>query len=165
MIESTLSVDLGCGPNPRNFFGATECIGIDIISSSSEARVLRADLAIEKIPLPSSIADYVTAFDFIEHIPRVLYGDSRRNAFVELMNEVHRVLRPGGLFFSFTPAYPNLAAFSDPTHVNTITDETFPQYFCTPRNLASVYGFIGAFEFISQEWQHPHLKTLLRKPK
>jgi hypothetical protein len=45
------------------------------------------------------------------------------------MNEIFRTLKPGGIFFSKTPAYPISAVFSDPTHVNNITADTFPLYF------------------------------------
>jgi len=162
MVPMTISIDLGSGPIPKNPFGATKCIGIDIIEAASE-NILKADLSINPIPLATESVDFVTAFDFIEHIPRVVYNPTRRHCFVELMNEIYRVLKPGGLFFSFTPAYPNLAAFSDPTHVNIITDETFPNYFDSKKRLARVYGFHGHFDVLSQEWQHPHLKSILRR--
>lgn len=45
------------------------------------------------------------------------------------MNEVHRVLKPNGIFLHQTPAYPSTVAFRDPTHVNIITEETIPHYF------------------------------------
>jgi SAM-dependent methyltransferase len=163
MSQLTLSLDLGCGSTLKNPFNATKCIGIDVVNRG-HADVIVTDLCISTIPLLTESVDFVTAYDFLEHIPRVIYNPTRRNCFVELMNEIYRVLKPGGLFFSFTPAYPNMAAFSDPTHVNIITDETFPTYFDTKKNLASVYGFKGGFEIVSQEWQHPHLKTLMRRP-
>jgi hypothetical protein len=71
----------------------------------------------------------VTAHDFIEHIPKVICNPQRRNSFIELMNETWRVLKVGGRFLSVTPAFPQPAAFVDPTHVNIITEQIFPLYF------------------------------------
>jgi SAM-dependent methyltransferase len=82
--------------------------------------------------------------------------------FIDLMNEIHRILKPGGLFLSRTPAYPHKEAFQDPTHVNIITEDTFPTYFCN-EYLARIYGFNGAFTLITQEWCRPSLLTLIKK--
>jgi SAM-dependent methyltransferase len=160
--EMTKSLDLGCGLKPKNPYNAKEAYGIDI-RDDSEARVVKADLVIEPIPYPEKSFDYVTAHDFLEHIPRLIYAPTRRNAFVELMNEIHRVLKPGGIFMSFTPAYPQAAAFRDPTHVNFITEETFTLYFDDRHRWATAYGFHGAFQILSQEWRGAHLLSQMRK--
>jgi SAM-dependent methyltransferase len=159
---STKTLDLGCGPKPKNPFNATEVYGIDV-RTDVDAGIYKADLVVEPIPFPDESFDFVTAHDFLEHVPRLIYCPQRRNAFVEVMNEVWRVMKPGGVFLSFTPAYPQPAAFRDPTHVNIITDETFPAYFDSVNRWATAYGFNGAFEIISQEWRGPHLLSLLRK--
>ncbi|MEY4909102.1 MAG: hypothetical protein RL260_2820 [Pseudomonadota bacterium] len=158
----TTTLDLGCGDVPRNPFHADRLFGVDVRSNLA-GNIRSADLAIESIPFGDEQFDYVTAYDFIEHVPRVVYAPQRRNAFVELMNEVHRVLRPGGLFLSHTPAYPHGVAFRDPTHVNIITEETLPMYFDDQHRWASIYGFKGAFKVVQQRWQGPHLITLLQK--
>lgn len=156
------SLDLGCGLQPKNPFNAQEVYGVDV-RDDAEAHIVKADLVVEPIPFPDNSFEYVTAHDFLEHIPRLIYAPQRRNAFVEVMNEIHRVLKPGGVFMSFTPAYPHAAVFRDPTHINFITEETFPLYFDNQLRWASVYGFEGSFEIISQEWRGPHLLSLLRK--
>lgn len=156
------SLDLGCGLQPKNPFNAQEVYGVDV-RDDAEAHIVKADLVVEPIPFPDNSFEYVTAHDFLEHIPRLIYAPKRRNAFVEVMNEIHRVLKPGGVFMSFTPAYPHAAVFRDPTHINFITEETFPLYFDSQLRWASVYGFKGSFEILSQEWRGPHLLSLLRK--
>ncbi|HEX5357393.1 MAG TPA: class I SAM-dependent methyltransferase [Aquabacterium sp.] len=158
----TKALDIGCGPKPKNPFNATEVYGIDVRDDIDHG-IFRADLVVDPIPFPEDAFDFVTAHDFLEHIPRLIYCPQRRNAFVEVMNEVWRVLKPGGLFMSFTPAYPNPAAFRDPTHVNIITDETFPAYFDNVNRWATAYGFKGAFQILSQEWRGPHLLSIMRK--
>lgn len=159
---TTKSLDLGCGLQPKNPFNAQEVYGIDV-RDDAEAHIVKADLVIEPIPFPDYSFDYVTAHDFLEHVPRLIYLPQRRNAFVEVMNEIHRVLKPGGVFMSFTPAFPHGPAFRDPTHVNIITEETFPLYFDDKVRWASMYGFRGSFQILSQEWRGVHLMSLLRK--
>lgn len=163
----TRSLDLGCGTQPKNPFGADEVCGIDFgVRADLPPNIRLADLVVEPIPYPDQSFDYVTAHDFIEHVPRVLYLPERRNPFVELMNEVWRVLRPGGLFLSLTPAWPHAAAFIDPTHVNLIAEGTFPLYFGNGHATspwAVIYGFRGAFAVEHEQWQGSHLRTVLRK--
>ena len=45
------------------------------------------------MPFPDQFFDFVTAHDFLEHIPRLIYSPARRLPFVELMNEIWRVLK------------------------------------------------------------------------
>ncbi|MFY8150437.1 MAG: class I SAM-dependent methyltransferase [Prochlorococcaceae cyanobacterium] len=166
---TSISLDLGCGTNPQNPFDADLVFGIDSMRTASPdgrlVEVRKADLAVESIPFATAMFDFVTAYDFIEHIPRIVYLHSGpRCSFVELMNEVFRVLRPGGTFFSLTPAYPSPKAFQDPTHVNIITESTFPNYFCGDSPWARAYGFTGFFSLESQEWvEGSHLSCLMRK--
>ncbi len=156
------TLDLGCGSVPKNPFNADEFYGIDI-REDLQNNIRQADLAIEPIPFENELFDFVTAYDFIEHIPRIAYIPHQRNCFVELMNEVYRVLKNDGYFLSCTPAFPRAEAFQDPTHVNIITKRTFPCYFGWRSRWASMYGFNGAFLVIMQEWHGQHLLTIMKK--
>jgi SAM-dependent methyltransferase len=156
------ALDLGCGDKPKNIFNADIVYGIDAREDLSKNVICR-DLAIEDLPFDSDFFDYVTAHDVIEHIPRVVYLPQRRLPFVELMNEIWRVLKKGGNFYSSTPAYPHMAAFSDPTHVNIITEQTFLAYFDHRYNWAKGYGFRGGFELTNQEWRGEHLVSIMTK--
>ena len=150
----TKALDLGCGSNPRNAFQATESFGVDIREDLG-GRVRQADLSIGPIPFGDNTFDFCTAFDFIEHIPRLSWTQGKsRLAFLELMNEIYRVLKPGGMLLHSTPSFPSKEAFQDPTHVNIITEDTMPCYFCEPKNWAKHlgYGFNGSFELIEQRW-------------
>lgn len=134
-------LDLGSGIGPRQKEGYEAC-GVDLFDFGvSNVRV--ADLAIQPIPYEDNEFDLVTAYDFMEHIPPVLYlpaycGDAprgsrhpveRRNCMIELFNEIYRVLVPGGEFYFESPAYipgeNNQAVWQDPTHI----------YFWTPESL------------------------------
>ena len=71
-IENSVSCDLGCGRNIRNPFKASKLVGVDIDSTLGK-KVFKANLSVEPIPFHSDSMNYITAFDFIEHIPRILY--------------------------------------------------------------------------------------------
>ena len=156
----TKALDLGCGTQPKNPFGADEVFGVDVRDIGN---IRRADLVVEPIPFGDAEFEFVTAHDFLEHVPRLIYAPSRRYPFVELMNEIWRVLKPGGQFLSVTPAFPHAAAFQDPTHVNIITEQTFPLYFDNTNCWAAMYGFTGKFRVKEQGWREPHLLTILIK--
>jgi SAM-dependent methyltransferase len=161
---ATTTLDLGCGPNPQNPYNADEVYGLDI-RELGNPRIRSADLFVQPIPGPDCEFDYITAFHFIEHLPRVLYVDGRTIfPFVRLMSEVYRKLKPGGLFMSATPSFPHPQAWQDPTHVNIITQETFPVYFAGPEPTARIYGFRGGFEMVKQEQRAHVLFSELRRP-
>ena len=156
------SLDLGCGLIPRNPFNADLVYGIDM-RDSDKPNITKSDLALAGIPHKDGSMNYITAFDFIEHVPRVVYLPEIRYSFIELMNEVYRVLTPGGLFLAQTPVYPFSACFTDPTHINPITSETFSQYFDDQRQWGKMYGFKGAFKIERQVRYSSHLISILRK--
>ncbi len=154
LIGATKTLDLGCGANIRNPFGASDVYGIDI-RGDLPRNIRQANLSSEAIPFADNFFDFCTAFDVLEHIPRSSWAlGHERASFIELMNEIHRVLKPGGLFLHSTPAYPSKEAFQDPTHVNFITEDTLPIYFCEPVSGAKKlgYGFSGSFELVDQRW-------------
>jgi SAM-dependent methyltransferase len=156
----TRHLDLGCGSTPRNPYGRSMLFGVDLSVPSglpAGVTVSCANLALEPIPFPESHFDSVSAYDFLEHMPRVLAlpdGKTTRLPFVELMNEIWRVLAPGGLLYALTPAYPHPSAFQDPTHVNVLTVDSH-EYFTQPKLLARIYGFRGDFAVRRVHWVKP----------
>ena len=163
----TRTLDLGCGGEPKNPFGADEVYGIDLDTFGNE-NIRIADVITDGIPFEDGYFDYVTGYDFIEHIPRLLYIDGQRRApFMELMGEIWRVLKMDGILKTHTPAVPYTQAFQDPTHVNFITEATV-SYFCRGGmvSLGNLYGFDGEFELLNQHWDEQysyHLVWELRK--
>lgn len=118
-------VDLGCFTRPR---GAN--IGIDAKVPPifpEKSKFIQCNLGFDRIPLDDNSIDFVTAFDFLEHVPKSLWfiSDHEKNSKVDifnsestenlgnitvikpsifLMNEIYRILKPKGQFLSYTPA-------------------------------------------------------------
>ncbi len=152
-------LDLGCGSMARNPYSRDILIGCDIVELP-QAEVKKnfefrqVDLTKNELPFDAGSFDSVSAFDFIEHVPRQGFDSNGKtfSPFINLMNEIHRILKPGGVFLASTPAYPSQEVFQDPTHVNFITEKTH-EYFCGEYPYASRYGFTGAFDVIRVEWE------------
>lgn len=171
-------LDLGCGTVPRNPYGKTELFGVDsrVLPPAPGVIVKCANLSLEPIPFAADYFGSVSAFDFLEHVPRVLVsadGTATFFPFVRLMSEVWRVLAPGGRFYALTPAYPSEAAFQDPTHVNFITGGTH-EYFCGATPAGEMYGFEGRYRALRAELvvhkdariaSEPTLRQKLRRVK
>jgi SAM-dependent methyltransferase len=177
VLQKTFSsyrhLDLGCGDMPRNPYIAPEIYGVDIRKYTDTVKVkfCVANLAIERIPFEDDFFSSVSAYDFIEHIPRVLYDQGRGITFfpfVELMNEIHRVLIPKGRFYAVTPCFPAEEAFQDPTHVNYISANTY-RYFCGDSPEGRIYGFNGHFRLVSiskgvvRNFYNPYRHRLFQK--
>lgn len=157
----TIGVDLGCGRKPRNLYKCDIFYGIDIISDV--ANVKYCHLGQETLPFEDSSVHAITAYDVLEHIPRT--QNDNKNPFIFLMNEIYRVLKPGGVFLSLTPVYPYPASFQDPTHVNFITPETFVKYFSKDKyEVAKDYGIKCDFIVKEQRLWGQHLLCILNKP-
>lgn len=151
----SIHLDLGCGPVPRNPYGRAKLCGIDIradLAVDPAIEILAANLSCEPIPYPDSHFDSLSAYDFLEHVPRVSLDHATKTTrfpFIELMNEVWRVLKPGGLFYAVTPGYPHANTFVDPTHVNFLTAGT-SRYFAGADPKGRMYGFNGRFSVVRQ---------------
>lgn len=150
----TKHLDIGCGGYPRNPYFQDEIFGLDQSNVISDPRISTCQLGLDSFPFASDYFDSVSAYDFLEHIPRQAIDYTSRKInfpFVYLMQEVWRVLKPEGKFFALTPVYPGREVFQDPTHVNFITENTH-SYFCGPAGTqlyCSHYGFTGRFEALN----------------
>ena len=160
--ESKVHLDAGCGNFARNPFNAEILFGVDI--SLTTPQNLNGDYFYQVsrdglLPFENESLDSISGFDFIEHLSRE-FGNP--NTFITFMNEASRVLKPGGLLFCVTPAYPAAAAFQDPTHVNIITEDTVSYFLKVKSGQGALdYGINSNFEMLEQFWVGPY--SLIRK--
>lgn len=96
---SPLRLDFGSGPHPREGF-----LGVDILDFGQKYVL---DIR-QKWPWKDSSVEEAHCSHFLEH----LTAQER----VHFMNELHRVLVPGGKCQIITPHWASGRAYGDPTH-------------------------------------------------
>ena len=104
-------LDLGCGRAKTP--GA---IGVDV-NRNSDADVLH-DLEQFPYPFPDNSFDRVVCNGVIEHVADV----------VRVMEELHRLCRPGALIMITTPYFTSVDAFTDPTHKHYFSSRSFDYF-------------------------------------
>lgn len=139
-------LDFGAGVLRRNPFLQSELYSVDLYSpgNMSNSYVIKR---LEPIPFPSSYFDSVSAYDVLEHLSRDNQGV---NEFIFYMNELHRVLKPGGRAIFVFPSFPYDDAFSDPTHINFITSSTL-NYFLGNNSKGGYAGITTNFCAVSNK--------------
>ena len=110
-----IKVDIGCGGNKQPGFVGLDyrkLPGVDIVQD------------LEKFPwsLPDECASLVVASHVVEHI------NPAHGIFMKFMDEVWRILKPGGEFMIAAPYAGSPGYWQDPTHVNPCSEMTW-EYF------------------------------------
>ena len=86
------------------------------------------------LPFEDSSIACIRACDFLEHIPTCQQANCSHDlsqgplCVVGVMNEIYRVLVPGGWLISRTPSTDGRGAFQDPTHVSFWNENSFWYY-------------------------------------
>ena len=68
-------------------------------------------------PFEDNTFDNLRCSHILEHIDR--------SWLVAVMNEMHRILKPGGMVNIQSPCAPHWKAYADPTHVSYLVPQTF----------------------------------------
>lgn len=132
---SGLQLDICCGANKQSpaWFGIDiqPLPGVDLIW----------DVNRHPWPLPGACAVRAIASHVVEHIPKMVIDRGRtRWPFIEFMNEVWRLLVPGGEFAIAAPHGHSSGFLQDPTHVSSINEATF-YYFDPETANGLLYSF------------------------
>ncbi|HUU28468.1 MAG TPA: class I SAM-dependent methyltransferase [archaeon] len=109
-MEKPVTINLGCGKRK-----APDEIGVDRYPESS-ADVL-ADLS-DNLPFADNVAGKVICIHVLEHVPDL----------VRLIEEIHRILLPGGRLSIEVPYFAHPDAYRDPTHCRFFTWESFDYF-------------------------------------
>lgn len=72
------------------------------------------------LPFPDNSIESIVTHHCLEHIDQ---------GFIRLMDEIYRVLKPGGILRAITPLFPSKAAVEDPDHKRYFMEETW-ETFC-----------------------------------
>jgi SAM-dependent methyltransferase len=129
--KDKIIINLGCGSNKK-----AEEIGVDIIDGPCVDVV--ADLNVYPMPFDDNSADIIRSSHCFEHLDNI----------VALMEDIHRILKPGGLLEFTVPHVSNIEFFRDPTHKRPFTLGTM-DYFV--RDVDTVKYTSVEFEYIDRK--------------
>ena len=121
-----IRLDIGGGNNPQPGF-----INIDILDLPKVDII--HDLETFPWPLSDESVSIAMASHVLEHI------NPAKGVFVNFMNEVWRVLKPGGQFAFVVPYAESFGMYQDPTHCNFINEATMGYF--DPLHPSGYYNF------------------------
>ena len=135
-----MKLNLGCSDRFRTGYLNVDKFRPYGVVDSHEFR--QVDLA-EPWPWDSSSITEIVADDIIEHLPNKIFT----------MNEIHRVLVPGGTAHIFVPTTDGRGAWQDPTHVSYWNRGSF-LYFTKGvaeyERFHETYGITGCFRVVEE---------------
>lgn len=111
MAEKPAVLDFGCGNRKR-----PGSVGIDV-NPRTDADVVH-DLDVFPYPFADSTFDEVYADNVLEHLEKP----------VRVMEELHRITKPGASVKVIVPYFRSLWAYIDPTHRHFFTVDSFTYY-------------------------------------
>lgn len=106
-----LKLDLACGQSKTEGY-----FGVDIFPGEKVDAVV--DLEQFPWPIESNSAEEIVCSHYVEHTSDLM----------KFMNEVYRILKPGGKIKIIAPYYTSMRCWQDPTHKRAISDATFLYY-------------------------------------
>lgn len=145
-----VKVDLCCGRNKHEGYIGVDYqrfLGVDIV----------ADLT-KTFPFEDNSVDEIIMRDGLEHLPDKIHS----------MNELYRILKPGGVVTLIVPSTNGMGAFQDPTHVSYWNLNSFQYY--TKGILRDQYPDLikAKFEILQnvevRSMENVWINAVLRKP-
>ena len=118
--ENLRMLDLGGGHNKPEGYQSVDLHNGDITHDIRQG-----------LPFADNSVGCIRAYDFLEHVPTCGRSDCPHTpplCTVGLMNEIYRVLAPGGWLVSRTPSTEGRGAFQDPTHASFWNPNSFWYY-------------------------------------
>lgn len=112
-----IKLDLACGNNLQKGY-----TGVDIVGKPKSQATVVQDLLKFPWPFKDNSVDEVFSSHFLEHIP---HGNGYEDPMFQFMDEIYRILKPGGIARFICPYYTSVRAFQDPTHQRFISEPMF----------------------------------------
>lgn len=147
-----LMLNLGCGYDHIAGY-------VNIDNRPETAPDMVADV-LSGLPYDDNSVDGVRAYDFLEHIP---IGRQ-----IDVITDIWRVLKPGGIFESLTPSTDGRGAFQDPFHLSFWNQNSW-LYYSDPET-RHLYNIKADFEIIGIEdtvpdpaWMIIHTHVIAKK--
>lgn len=145
IFENKNVLDIGCGRSKlegSTGIDQTAYPGVDIVADLNDS-----------LPFESESFDVVYANQVLEHIENM----------INLVYEVHRVLRTGGIFLAHVPYFRSVWAHTDPTHLRSFSIRTM-DYFVKGTWIHDNYRFRDeGFSSIEIFIDNDYPATFLRK--
>lgn len=116
-------LNVGCGTDIRP--ASEGWVNMDVVPLPGVDVV--HDLFELPLPFPDASFDHILCSHILEHVPHRL-GGSPKDGLVQMVEEFHRVLRPGGILEVLAPHPDCVDAWADPTHTRIVHPRTF-EYF------------------------------------
>jgi SAM-dependent methyltransferase len=117
-----IRLDIGCGANKQKGFVGMDhqpLEGVDVVWDWNQ----------HPWPFPDESVLQAVASHVVEHIPTVALVDGHtRLPFIEFMNEVWRILKPGGQFAIAYPHGSSQGFLQDPTHCHALNETTWAYF-------------------------------------
>lgn len=117
-------LNVGCGPDIRP--AADGWVNMDIVALPGVDVV--HNIVDFPWPFEPESFDHMVLNHVLEHVPHHLGHESGKDGFVLLMEEMHRVLRPGGTIEIFSPHPESEARWADPTHTRVVHPRNFDYF-------------------------------------
>lgn len=135
-VEGPVQLNLGCGTSPLPGWMNLDVVsgkGVDVVADLD-------DCAKTPLPFAHDSVDKFLGLHVLEHIRNPL----------PMMQELHRIAKPGAELVFAVPHGSSDDAFADPTHVRQYFADSF-SYFSQPAYWRADYGYLGDWqaEFIT----------------
>lgn len=142
-----MNLNIGCGNRPFE-----DCINVD--KRRTELDAIQHDLERFPWPFADKYFDNVYAYDIIEHLTDV----------VKTMEEIDRILKPGGRVEIRTCAWDKKQSYDDPTHRHWFTLNSF-DFFDPTTEWGKKYNWYSTarFKIIRAQYDCSELEFTLTK--
>lgn len=128
-----LRLNLGCGYVKLEGF-------VNIDNREEVGPDLVCDI-LQGLPYGDGEIIHVRAYDFLEHIPM--------DSTIKVIEDIYRVLVPGGIFEHFTPSTDGRGAFQDPNHRSFWNSNSWLYY--VEDDYRKLYNIKAKFKILSLE--------------